>query len=173
MRNPEIVLAILAGSALIAAGLYFGLRARPSTPATESVQGRQPPTAPMQSEASATPSATPMAADRGLPTVPANTPAEQQRVEQSVRAKLVELKPVLVKKCWEPSLAKAREPGKVMLSYNGTIGPEGTPLAYGVSQSREAYRVDIQPCVQRELLALKIADAPATPTLVTVEFELP
>jgi hypothetical protein len=167
MRNPEIVAAILAGSALIALGLYFGLRGQERTPVNAPASSL-----PVVSPAAATPSPStpPLAAPPATPAGPsrAEVLGTEARVEKAVAA----ARPKLKTECWDPSAKKNPAPASVKLTFNVSIGPRGKPISWGVSEHREATRSDIIDCVTRELGKIEVAP-PSQPVVLDVDFELP
>jgi hypothetical protein len=100
-------------------------------------------------------------------------PEEQERIAQAVLASLTRAKPRLTEKCWDPSHAQAKEPARVKLTWNGTIGPSGRAAAFGLAEDREASRPDIMDCVQRELQGISVDPPPRAMTQVSVDFVLP
>lgn len=162
MENQNVVFAILGGSVIIAAGLYFGLRDRGAAPATPA-----PPAVPTLAPAPAPAAPAPPPTTLGHVT-PAQTDAVRKAVAAALETKRADLK----KKCWDPLAAKDPKPEMARLSWNGTIGNAGKPTAWGLSENREAFREGLSQCVNKELGDLEVAP-PASPTEVTVEFELP
>lgn len=148
MKNTEIVAAILAGSSILGAALYLGLRAsRPEAVAAPLV-GTAAAAAVRPSSATVPP---PM-------TAPALTapPTDPKALEAAVTRALDTLKPALVSECLAPSVARQKEPRQVKYTWNGTIGPGGVPLSSGLIEDRAASRPDMTPCVQRRLLRLRL-----------------
>lgn len=125
--------AILIGSALIGAGLYFGLRAR----------------------ADGVPSArTPVASATTPERVPVTTPSElYERVEDALEAH----RETLLERCWRPAVAAQPEPPIARFTFNYTFAPDGRELGRGVEEDRATGRPELTACVLRELPPLKIA----------------
>jgi hypothetical protein len=171
MQNKEIVFSVLGAGAMIAVGLYLGLRQRPSEPPGTVASGAAP-------GASITaPIATPQPPANGSP-VPVPTlgdvpKAEQARVETAVRAAIEKAKPGVVEKCWKPSFAKTKDPASIKLHWNGTIGIAGEPTSFGFSEDRKASRPDVAQCVRDTSIEVKVTPPPAAPVLVDVPFDLP
>jgi hypothetical protein len=145
VKNPEIVLAILGAGALIGAGLFLGLRSREAGP---------PP-------ASAPP------ARAGAP-----APAAGPDARAALRDELERRRPALVRACWEPAAAKNPEPRSSEQIWNGTIGPEGTPVAFSVMEVRGASRPEVVACLQDQLASLRLPPRPDS-VFVELRFSLP
>ncbi|RYE84366.1 MAG: hypothetical protein EOO75_18205 [Myxococcales bacterium] len=142
MKNPELVLAILGAGALIGAGLYFGMRA--SAPA-------------------AAPAVAPAAAPTARPVGPDARAQLREAIEQR-RAELVRV-------CWAP---EAQRPGAPTSEHvwNGTIGPEGVPLAFSVMEVRGRSRPGLTACLQDQLSTLRLPPRPDA-AFVELPFALP
>ena len=169
MKNPEIVGAVLVGSAVIATGLYLGLRSNaapaPAAPTMAAPQSKVAPPAADPEPGAGAPAPMGMA----LPGVPAE---QQARVQKDTARAIEAAKPGIVRECWGPSAARAAEPSKIKLKWNGTIGSDGRPAASGLSEDREASRPDLTDCVLAKLSSLHVPPPP-TPTFVSIELTLP
>ncbi|MCA9598090.1 MAG: hypothetical protein KC776_32480 [Myxococcales bacterium] len=155
MSNQTLPLAVLGGGALIGLGLYFGLRERP------------PP-------ADAT-SAKALPAANTAPAPPEPSELHQrskEAVQLALKSELDRRHAALVDHCWKPLAAKDPDPASAKLSWNGTIGASGKPVAYGVSEHRDAYRAGLAECVQKDLLSLQVPP-PGSSVQVSVDIQLP
>lgn len=157
MQNRELAVAVLAAGAMVGAGLYFGLRSQ------------QQPSAPLPS-AQPTPSAP--ALPPPVPVLGGATPGEVAATRRAVAEAIDKARSGLVKSCWDPSAKTKPEPKKVTLTFVGTIGIEGKPTSWAVSEHREAMRSDIINCVQMGLASIQVP-RPAKPVMVDVDFGLP
>lgn len=119
---PAIVLA----GALIAVGLYLGLRSRQGAP-TAARSNAAPPSAP--------------------PT--------QVSTERFAAALLEYHRPDLVKRCWEPRAAsRGPEPAKMRIDV--TFGADGAQVARGFLEERGSSDPEVTACVQRVLPPLRV-----------------
>jgi hypothetical protein len=157
MKNPEIVLAILGAGALIGAGIFFGLRGQPRA-------AEAPPPA-------ASPAVTPRRAPPS-PAQPASAPGPAVSAQEELRAEVERRRSALLKACWEPAVAKNPEPRSSEQVWNGTIGPEGTPLAFSIQELRGKSRPEVVSCLQDQLASLRLSPRP-TATFVELPFKLP
>jgi hypothetical protein len=120
----------LTGYALVALGVYFGLRSmrpsEPSTPASQPTQARAAPPAPVEQPATATrrPGDPPERIDP-----PGNVDA-RSAVEPAVRAALEKHRQALLKSCWEPVAGKGAATGK--FSVRVLIDADGHELTRSV-----------------------------------------
>lgn len=172
MRNTELVVAIVAGSVIISAGLYFGLQGRgapePSPPSSS------PPTATgtvaaFSAGSSVTPPPVP-----GMPpaALPGASPELSARVQKAVAAAIEDERRTNLKKCWESARTEGGPP-KVKLTWNGTIGTDGKPAAYGISEHRDAFQPGVSECASKALQGIILSEPPPQPVPASVEFELP
>lgn len=170
MRNPEIVGAIVVGSIIIGAGLFFGLR-RSEAPGPAAPQPlASTPSAPL--ETAPPPSSVQPPPALANPVKPSTPPELAAKAQKSVAAAIQAARPGALAKCWKESPGDSGA-AKVKLTWNGTIGPSGTPTAYGISEHRDGFRPGLADCASKALANLSIADAPPQPVEVTVDFELP
>ena len=148
MKNPEIVLAILGAGALIGGGLFLGLRGRaPGAPA-----GGAPVVG-------------------GAPAAVAPAAAGYD-ARAALGAELERRRPALVRACWEPAAARNPEPRSSEQIWNGTIGPEGTPIVFSVMEMRGLSRPDVTACLQDQLASLRLPPRPDS-VFVELRFSLP
>jgi hypothetical protein len=120
--------AIVIAGALIAMGLYFGLRSR---------DGATPP-------ASSKPAATSSAAPAHVST------------ERFAAAALEYHRPELVKRCWDSNRPAHGAPSQAKMTIDLTFGPDGSQVARGFREERGATRPEVTACVQRTLPPLRV-----------------
>lgn len=147
-RSAPIVAAILAGSALIAAALYFGLRAR----AVEPHAAAEPTPAPREQ--------------------PADPTALAARAQANAARALDAIRPRLLAECWAPSRAAAADPPRVRYLLDVTFDAGGKQIALGVVEERGLARADVAKCLRRQPLDLRI-DPPGSSVRVQLALELP
>src|SRR5262245_7825071 len=115
MRTPDRMLpvAILGAGALIGAGLFFGLQQRGTAPEdTPAARGSQ--------------HFLPERAEAGAPiSVPAPTQELRARVGAQVLDALEAERARLVKTCWAPSVARARDPVRAEFQFRFEFNPKG------------------------------------------------
>ncbi len=99
-------------------------------------------------------------------------PAVQQKASADVQAWLERQRPLFVRTCWEPSVAKAAEPARVPLSFNLTFDKDGKEIGRGVNEHREAYRSDVGDCVRGFTERAQISP-PGTTVTVEATISLP
>jgi hypothetical protein len=155
--------AILIGSVIIGAGLYFGLQGQGKPPERE-----DPPPSPRA--ASVAPPAAPpaVAVQPGLDLAPPAAPAEAKRrateeAQRALEAKRVEI----VKACWDPSFKKNPSPPKAKYLFDVSFDPQGNEIARGISDVRGMERPDTGQCLREQPMGLRI-----TPPGVYVSLEL-
>lgn len=146
--------AILVGSALIGAGLYFGLRARPPVSPASATARSAPPTPTLW----ATPEKVPVTLRPG-------------DLDKRVLAALEVHRAALVTRCWEPAAAEQPELAVARFTFNYTFAADGTQRGRGVEVDRTT-SPELTACVLRELPALKIAPI-GRPMTAKVVFQLP
>jgi hypothetical protein len=155
--------AILLGSVIVAAGLFFGLRDR-SDP--------QPPApAPAPSAAALAPPSPAMPAEAVQPVQPAQPAgpaADRSAVAKQAEAALAQHRKSLTDQCLAPSLARKPDPPVVKYVFNVTFDAEGKQIARGVSEDREAARPEVTACVSEKLPTLTVP-----PPGQTVRVEIP
>src|SRR5262245_55948606 len=122
MSDPKTLstpTAILIGSVIIAAGLFFGLRERAPAP---------PPAAP-----SGTTVAAPQQPPQQAPAPPPAPPAvPREQVAKQVALALEKHRALLIEKCWKPSVEKQPTPASAKVTFNFTFDASGTMLARGL-----------------------------------------
>jgi hypothetical protein len=130
LHRAQLPVAIVAGSLIIGAAIYLGLRER--APREVAVEA-----APPSSNAARGGEAT-------------STPAGGMRVEERVRvqaqAALDSLRPTLSQACWTPP--GEGEPVAITLEYDVTFAADGGILALGIGEQREAHRAIVAQCVR-------------------------
>lgn len=162
MRNPEIVAAILAGSCMLSAAVYFGLRSAPPGAS---------PVAPVVPAATSVASQATTAQPEPPPTAAPPPQTDRKALEAAVAKAIDALKPAMVSDCLAPSVARKKDPARVRYTWNGTIGPGGIPLSSGLSENRAENRPDVSPCVRQKLATLRAPGAGEG--FVEVPFTLP
>lgn len=172
--------AILVGSVIIGAGLYFGLQGRaqppdaatPSAPAPTRPEG-SPPGAVVFNPPAPQPAGQPALAAPGAGLAPPPAAAEIRKKAEADAAKALEqLRPHLVKTCWEPSARKKADPSKAKYIFNMSFDPSGKEIARGISEVRGMERPDAAQCLRGEPLSLQIPP-PGQHVGVDVELMLP
>lgn len=153
--QDRIALAIVAAGALVGAGLYFGLRARP--PAA----GLPPPAASTLSTGAPAPfagaDAQPSIPAAAAPGAAAAPPATPEKVRADAMAALEGLKRRALDTCWRPALSREPEPSRSSYMVDVTFAADGTTLAMGLSELRERpSRADVAQCVRTSGVALRI-----------------
>lgn len=177
--------AILAGSAIIGAGLFFGLRSRGSE---ASVALPSPIGAAGSTQASPSPQLAPGApgapgaaapgqavapGEAAAPAAPAGPTDElKQKVIKQVTEALEGQRKDLVKECWAPAAKANPEPALARYSFNVTFNAEGTEIARGISDVRGFERPDVGQCLRQRSLGLRIPP-PGVNVMVDVPFTLP
>lgn len=156
-RNIGLPLSIVAGSSIIAVGLYLGLRAQPPVSAAPAA-----PPAPVVEVAEPKPMPAPQA--------PAG-PSVPDRVYRQAQAALDALQPELSRICWTPP--PAGEPDAIELTYDVTFGPDGGILMLGISDLRAAFRTSVSECIRRQPRPVLPVDPPGEPVRVMLPLQLP
>lgn len=169
--------AILLGSGLIAAGLYFGQQrdheagpppASASVPDLPGVAGPALPAA----RASAAP---------GAATAPSQPPPQplveppalaKNEVARRASAALEAQRAQLVERCWKPAVAKIPEPVHAKLVFSFSFDAGGAQTGRGVVEDRATSRADVTACVLSTLQPLSIPP-PGAGAFVEVPFSLP
>jgi hypothetical protein len=123
-------LSILAGSTIIGAGLYLGLRERGAPPPAETAP---PPIAPAP-----------------VPVTPQETVIQQ--ATQALEAQRAEL----LRLCWTPAVQKTPEPSKAVFRYNMSFDPQGRQVSLGISEIRGESRTDVAQCLRSRPVSLRI-----------------
>jgi hypothetical protein len=138
MRDSLVIAgSIVAGSTIVAAGLFFGLRDR------------------------AAPSGAVVAGPGGPPTSVA-PPVTQVRADLSAWAadeasKALEAqKPDLLRSCWDPALEKAPTPSTSRYHYSVSFDPTGKQIAQGISEVMGDSRGDVAACLRARPMTLVI-----------------
>jgi hypothetical protein len=161
VSSPSIPAAILAGSALIALGLFFGLRARP-VPLTAS-----PP-----SVATLTGAGTGVASAVVSPPVAPSPQTPRAELVAAVKEQIEAQHAHLVDACWAPSFARNPKPAQVTLSILLEYAEDGRLAVHSLHQDRTFGRSDVEPCVGRELV-MPTLSAPGRRLRVNVPIVLP
>lgn len=191
-------LSILAGSVIVALGLYFGLRAapqprepapqetarradaparsRPESPFADRERRRvfddeMPEDEPTEAAAEAA-QPPPIAASRPGPAgTPAAETREPTRVEQA-SAEAFESVRSEVRECWNSLPDDPEAPSSVALDLSLSYDAEGNLIASGVSENREARRDGLAQCLGPIVHGLRIP-APGSNTSVQVRVTVP
>ncbi|WP_437627557.1 hypothetical protein [Sorangium sp. So ce1151] len=170
--------AILLGSLIIAAGLYFGLQqpAPSAAPPPASAEARA-----ASARAPAAPGEAP--APAGAPSQPLPRPAAAapssalprelyERVAADATSALEARRPLFVKQCWEPSLKKNPTPARARYLFNMTFDESGKEIARGISEVRGMDRPDAAHCLRMIPLGIGVPP-PGARVAVEVELTLP
>jgi len=144
-------ISILVGSGIIAAGLFFGLRARPSATVTATAT---------LDRGSATPAPTPPPAPSSDPSIVKKAVADIAAAIQAEKVK------TFVPKCWTPLVAKQPQPATSRLVISTSFNAEGKEVIRGVSEERGKSRADVAGCVRDLPIGLTI---PAPGVIVNAE----
>jgi hypothetical protein len=104
--------------------------------------------------------------------VPVMTTEIRERGAVNARSALESWRPRLRAECWDPAVAKVREPSSITLDYYLSFSPEGALVATGIIENRRAFRTDVSQCLRGVALDLRIP-APGLPLQVQVPFSLP
>jgi len=163
---------ILVGAAIIALGLYFGLRAR--APATTA------PSAPSPTSPSAEPSgsAAPVSSESARPPKSADAPApvvsvQPRSVAQADAAKAIEsLRQTIKLRCFDPHKSDPGAPPSVKFTYSGGFDAQGVEVARGISDMRGAFFAPVSKCARELPMDLKIPP-PGANVSVEIPFEVP
>jgi hypothetical protein len=148
--------AILIAGALIAAGLFFGLRGREAPP---------PAPAPVVTSAPPPPALEPSHPVVGVTVQPVPVPTpppaaagalDQAAVAAAAMKDLEKYRAAVVKKCVEPALAKKPNPPKIKLDFNVSFDPQGRQVMRGVSEDRETMREGVSTCAQDAIPPLSV-----------------
>lgn len=158
--------AILAGSVVIALGLYLGLRDRAPGPAGASDASTQ-----ASSGAAVTPGSS-AAAPATSAQPPAPAAADAAAAQGAARKALQAQRATLLDKCWKPTAAKHVELQSARLMVNASFDAAGTQRARGVSEVRGTGHPELTQCVGTTLQPLVIP-APGAPVMVEMELTLP
>lgn len=163
--------AILIGSGLIAVGLFLGLRQRPapddrsSSPTSTSDPAIAPTTGSAPARALDNPGREPS------PAAPPAVVSNEVAVEQATKA-LNAYRDGILKKCWNPAVAKQPEPKTLNLVYNFSFDPSGNQITRGVREDRATSRPDVRECIDGLLQPLQISP-PGAGIYVEVPLTLP
>ena len=154
--------AILIGCAMIAVGLFFGLRR----------DERELPPAPSP-KASLAPAAPPAPPPKEAPPAPPPVPSapRDELVRQASKA-LDAQRPQLVARCWKPALVKQAQPATAKFVFIYTFDAQGQQIGRGVAEDRATARPDLTACILGMLQPLSI-QPPGANVQVEVPFTLP
>lgn len=145
-----VPLAILLGSIVIAAGLFFGLRPQPTPVAPTSA----PPPIPSAS-----------------PTAPPPTPQRTDpQVQSDVVAAITSARPAWIAACWDTADPAQRKAGRYIAAT--AFDASGKLVVWGISELRNESDPAIAQCLRRYVNTLRIP-APGHPVSVEVPFALP
>lgn len=168
--------AILAGSVVIAIGLYLGLRREP--PPRESMSAPASTTTPPTSSDGG-PSAAPQPSVAPLPSaLPTPTPSlapsarAQTTIDADVAHAIETLKQRVVRECWTPHVGEPGMPPKLKFVYSGSFDPSGVEVARGISEDRVAQSAKVAACLRGFKMDLAIPP-PGAYQNVNVPFEVP
>ncbi|WP_437683206.1 hypothetical protein [Sorangium sp. So ce131] len=179
--------AILLGSVIIAAGLYFGLQRPAHSPAPTSSRAEASPAlagaspagmeaSPAVAEASpalagAEPTAPPprSAAAFALPSLPSE---RYGRVAEDAARALEARRSDFVRSCWAPSLKKRAEPARAKYIFSMSFDESGKEVARGISEVRGMERSDVAQCLRMIPLGINVPP-PGMRAAVELEVILP
>lgn len=147
-------MAILIGSIIIAAALYFGLEKNPAPPAPPAEK------------------ATPAAPNPLVPTAKPTPTVDKAKVIRDATAALGKFKKSLSETCFAPALAKKPDPPNLKVLFNLTFNAAGKMIARGVIEDRTTSRTEVLTCISENFPEISIAP-PGQTVLVDVPFELP
>lgn len=171
---------ILVGAAIIALGLFFGLRSGPTpspgldaAPSNAIVAGPNQPATPPNDPPGAT-TASPLQTATPEPIVTSKVAMKQADFERAAKAALAaEKKATFIPKCWTPLLAKQPEPATSKFLLNMTFDAKGVETGRGISEERGASRPDVANCLRLLPLGLKLTPPPGESVQVEIPLELP
>lgn len=172
--------AILIAGAMIAVGLFFGLR-RPepavmpnNTAGSGAVETARPGTTSsnaQQSRVTAGAATQDQRPQRGAEGAPGEPPRSAQTAGENLAlatAALEKHRAMMVAKCVSPAMAKQPTPPQVKLTFNLTFDAQGKQLMRGIAEDRATSRAEVTQCVTDQLPALEIP-----PTGANVYVEVP
>ncbi len=162
---------ILIAGALVGAGLFFGLRSSQPAPV------QPPPAVPPPVATSPAPPGSVSPTPAPQPTSEAAAPAPSSSAKPEVvradaKKALDAQRATLVKACFEPSLAKKKDPPKMKLGLNFTFDAQGKQITRGISEDRETARADVLACLSEKLEPITVPP-PGANTYVEIPWELP
>lgn len=168
-----VPLSILGAGALVGAGLYFGLAARPIVlsppptpePPSASVAPALPPSNPAPVQATPPP--------EPPPATPGPLPPEvvTKATDDATRA-LERSKKQLVETCWKPAVAETPEPKTARFIFNLSFDAQGKESARGVTELRGESRADVGQCLRASTGGLEIP-APGAVVAVSISVVFP
>lgn len=161
---------VLIAGALIAAGLYFGLRDRTPAPspgpaATSIVSSRSAPQGPAQTQ--------PLPQSHPIPQMPQASESARNAVRDAALKELEQFRPAVVKTCVKPALEKKPEPKSIKLAFNISFDAQGGQVMRGIVEDRETAREGVAQCVMQEIPILKLPIQPGVPVGVEIPWVLP
>jgi hypothetical protein len=155
--------AILIAGALIAAGLFFGLRGREPPPASGPAVS-----VPGSGTLVSSPAPTPPPA----PPAPSAAAPDRAIVMAAAMKELERHRAAVVEKCVKPALAQRPSPPQIKLGFDVTFDPQGKQIARGVSEDRETRREGVSTCAMETLPELQVP-APGAHVRVELPWTLP
>ncbi|AUX43174.1 hypothetical protein SOCE26_046170 [Sorangium cellulosum] len=179
--------AILLGSVIVAAGLYFGLQRPAHPPAPTPSRAEASPAvveaSPAVAEASpAVAEASPAAAEVEVMAPPPrraaadpspSLPSERYgRVAEDAARALEARRSDFVKSCWAPSLKKRPAPARAKYIFSMSFDESGKEVARGISEVRGMERSDVAQCLRMIPLGINVPP-PGMRAAVEVEVILP
>ncbi len=109
----------------------------------------------------------PAVAPAAVPTARPVGPDARAQLREAIEKRRAEL----VRVCWAPEAQKPGPPSSEHV-WNGTIGPEGIPLAFSVMEVRGKSRPELTACLQEQLSTLRLPPRPDS-AFVELPFSLP
>ncbi len=169
MQRLATPIAILVGSAMIALGLYFGLRERLPGDAPVGATASASSVA-----ASVTPSAAaPPVLEKTAPPVAAAPSIEPRTLAEADAQKAVaSLGQTIRTQCFDPHKSDPGAPRSVKFTYSGGFDANGVEIARALSEDRAARLPAISQCARELPMTLRIAP-PGTNVNVTLVIEVP
>jgi hypothetical protein len=167
--NKDLLLpgAIVLGAALIALGLFLGLRDRQApVVATSAAQPLAPPPVLASSAAQALPLISAQAAKTAAS-------ADVSRAQTEASRALAQTKQSLLTACWAPSIANAPEPPTSRYTVEVSFNVDGVEVARGISEVRGVpSRQDVAECLRKRPGTLRIPP-PRSPVTVELTLDFP
>ncbi len=162
-RDHWTPLSILGGSAIIALGIYFGLRERPVIVGT---------TGASSSASAASPSASAAPTGSAVATTSAPAVAPSAVVDGEVKKATSALAKTMSERCYAPHANDKEIPKHIHIIYSGTFDAAGKEVARGISDSREDAYPPVSRCLRE--LPMDLAIAPPGRSVNVIEaLELP
>lgn len=174
-REHWTPLSILVGSAVVAAGLYLGLRERsrdrdPSLDARAIVPSSASPPVPTPGTKTVD---DPVVEGSTVPSsvAPVSSAPSDAATDAEVGKAMGVLRGDIQKLCWAPHRGDKGAPKKLQFSYTGVFDAKGSEVGRAISDVREAFFSPVSECVRALPMNLRIA-APGRYINVTQTLEI-